>query len=111
MQCRDCGRNFQPFHGKPGFINQCEECATDVPLIGGNMIWEHKTAPGIEIKPLVEAQVFARAQRRSSASSPLRSIVQGREAPRFNPGLKGGSGAQPYAAYTSHLGEKRMVKP
>ncbi len=32
MICRDCNEEFQLTPGKPGFINQCEECATDTPL-------------------------------------------------------------------------------
>lgn len=31
-KCRDCGELFAYYHGKPGYINQCLDCATDVPI-------------------------------------------------------------------------------
>lgn len=31
MTCKDCGTYFSPSPKKPGFINQCEDCAEDVP--------------------------------------------------------------------------------
>jgi hypothetical protein len=64
MICRDCKEEFSPRPNKPGFINQCESCATDVPLLGGNMIWDHKTAPYIEIKSMVKAKSFAAMTKR-----------------------------------------------
>ena len=108
MICRKCKQEFTPYVGKPGYIDECPSCACDVPLVGGNMVWAHKTAPEIEIKSLASARAFAKVQRRFSASSPLASIVQGREA--FNPGTKAKSGAQGGAGYSSRLNEKRVVK-
>jgi hypothetical protein len=32
ITCRDCGQLFEPYPGKPGYINQCENCTVDVPL-------------------------------------------------------------------------------
>lgn len=32
MTCRDCQTDFIPTPGKPGFINQCEDCAIDIPV-------------------------------------------------------------------------------
>lgn len=64
MTCKNCKTDFTPYPGKPGYINQCTECATDVPLLGGNMIYTHKTAPELEIKPLAKAKVFASMQER-----------------------------------------------
>lgn len=32
MICRDCGHDFCPAPNKPGYINQCWDCATDVEL-------------------------------------------------------------------------------
>jgi len=37
MICRDCGLEFEIKHTKKGFINQCDDCATDVPLYMGNI--------------------------------------------------------------------------
>jgi hypothetical protein len=73
-------------------------------VVGGNMVWAHKTAPELEIKPMVFARSFAKATRRFGVG-PLRSIVEGREEC-----LKAHSGAEPGAVYHSHLGEKRSVK-
>jgi len=62
--CRDCGEEFQFKRDKPGYVNQCEDCAEDVERVGGNMIWSHKTAPEIEIKPMEQAKQFAKASKR-----------------------------------------------
>jgi hypothetical protein len=32
MICRDCNEEFVATPGKPGFINQCEDCASDTPV-------------------------------------------------------------------------------
>lgn len=79
MVCRDCGEEFRSTPGKPGYINQCRNCAVDVPLVGGNMIYEHKTAPYIEIKPSVDAKAFAKASRRFGFGVTV-AISQSREA-------------------------------
>jgi len=68
------------------------------------MVWSHKTAPELEIKPMREAILFARLQKRFGVG-PLRAIVQAKE-----PSPKQGSGAEAGAQYISHLGEKRSVK-
>lgn len=118
--CRDCGSPFALFPGKPGYVDQCENCARDVPLLGGNMIWTHKTAPSIEIKPMDQAVLFAKKQKRFGAG-PLRSISQSKEQAHkslvgqspFEPGdgaSKQGTGAEARALYYSKLGEKRSVK-
>src|SRR5579863_8276208 len=65
--CRNCGEEFVVRPGKLGCIDQCVLCATDIPLLGGNMIWAHKTAPEIEIKSMVEAKAFAKKTRRFGA--------------------------------------------
>jgi len=64
IKCRDCGEEFRFTKNKPGYVNQCEDCATDVERVGGNMIWSHKTAPEIEIKPMEQAKAFAKATKR-----------------------------------------------
>ena len=107
-ECRDCGELFYPRPGKPGFIDQCESCARDVELLGGNMIWAHKTAPEIEIKPQAEARAFARKTKRFGAGVTA-SLVSPREAAE-NVGMKRGTGAEDRAPYVTRLGEKRNVK-
>ena len=75
------------------------------------MIWEHKTAPYIEIKSLTQARVFAAKQRRFGAG-PLSSICQSKEqaAPDPSNPSKSKSGAEGGAIYFSKCGEKRTVK-
>jgi hypothetical protein len=110
-ECRHCGTSYDTRTKTKGFIYLCEECsAPDVELHGGNMIWEHKTAPYIEIKPLGEAERFASKQVRSSAASPLRNMCQARYS-REGQELdsKRGSGAETYANYRSPLGESHAV--
>lgn len=65
--CRDCGEEFTEVPGKRGYRNQCPECSekqTEPELLGGNMVYLHKTAPYIELKPLSKAQSFAAMQSR-----------------------------------------------
>lgn len=78
-ECRDCGREFKPMPGKPGYIDQCPNCSKpELDVYGGNMVWHHKTAPELEIKPLAAAKRFSKLQARSG-SGPLRSITTARE--------------------------------
>lgn len=46
MICRDCQQEFALTPNKPGFINQCEECATDIPI--------YKAEQGTEDSGVVE---------------------------------------------------------
>lgn len=74
--CRFCATEFVPKWDKPGRIDVCydPDCQRkdrrqmpEPPKLGGNMIWFHKTAPGLEIKPIAEAREFARKTRRFGA--------------------------------------------
>lgn len=49
-QCVHCGAEFKLYHGKPGKVNECDLCA-DEPVVKytGNMIYDHKTGPSIQI--------------------------------------------------------------
>lgn len=110
MTCRNCGEEFVPRPNKPGYVDQCENCATDVPKLGGNMIWSHKTAPDLEIKPLAQARQFAKLQARIGAGV-TRSLIQSKITNEMDhEASKTGSGAEPHARYFSRLGESRNVK-
>jgi hypothetical protein len=73
IACRDCSNEFDPktTAGRQyGYVNQCNDCADpekEVERLGGNMIWEHKTAPTLEIKPMCKALSFANNQKRIGA--------------------------------------------
>jgi len=110
-ECRNCGELYDPAHKAKGYIYLCEECSgNDVERTGGNMIWEHKTAPYIEIKPMGEAERFAKKQVRTSASSPLLSMCEARYSKEGQElDSKRGSGAETYANYRSSLGESHTV--
>ena len=47
----------------------CAESRTE--LLGGNMVWHHKTAPQLELKPISEARVFASKTRRHAPTASL----------------------------------------
>jgi len=32
IECIKCNEEFIPYHGKPGRINECVGCATDIPV-------------------------------------------------------------------------------
>lgn len=70
LQCRDCGSMFTEKPNKPGYRDQCPECSLKQPEpepIGGNMVWTHKTAPELELKPMHKAKEFAKKQERFGA--------------------------------------------
>ena len=73
--CRDCDEEFVWTPDKPGFINQCADCATDVPKLGGVMNWEHKTAPAIQVVPMTLAKAVSAAHRRVGMGV-IRAIVE-----------------------------------
>ena len=52
MICRDCRQEFTVTSNKPGFINQCEECATDVP--------QYKAEQGTDDSGVVETMTKGR---------------------------------------------------
>lgn len=98
------------FPGKPGYVNQCVDCADDVPLLGGNMIWSHKTAPEIEIKSMAAAKVFASKTRRFGAGVTCCLTQSKATGPDNNGGNPVNGLASAGQQYISRLGEKRVVK-
>jgi hypothetical protein len=116
--CRNCNEEFDPYPGKPGYIDQCEDCAKDIPLLGGNMVWSHKTAPELEIKSMAQARSFARKTKRYGAgvtmclteSKMVDPVTMGRMDPGVLDASKRGTGTEDRAQYVSRLGEKRTVK-
>ena len=49
MNCRHCGGELSDQDLDIGKIDECRECARDVDRYVGHMIWDHKTAPALEI--------------------------------------------------------------
>lgn len=65
----------------PGYRNQCPNCSEkqeEPEHIGGNMIWDHKTAPELELKPMAKAKAFAKKTERFGAGV-TKSITTSRE--------------------------------
>jgi hypothetical protein len=125
--CRYCEEPFKPMPNKPGRIDVCyktdcqEQDEKEMPepdRLGGNMIWNHKTAPEIEVKFLVEAKDFAKKTKRIGAGV-VRSMTESKELSyailtkqQFNgdKAMKKQAGCGEGANYNSKLGEKRTVK-
>ena len=66
-ECVDCGDEYKLTPDKPGKINQCHQCGAKsetTARVGGNMIYDGKQAPEIEIKPMTEAKKFNAKTRR-----------------------------------------------
>jgi Prokaryotic dksA/traR C4-type zinc finger len=64
--CRGCGHSIpdRRLQAVPTTV-WCLTCAESrVELLGGNTIYEHKTGGYVEVKPISEAQTFARKTRR-----------------------------------------------
>ena len=49
VTCIHCEVEFIPAPKKPGKHNECEECANDVDMYTGNMIYDHKVGATIQI--------------------------------------------------------------
>lgn len=49
MNCRHCGGEVTKYDSSYGRIDECRECAKDVERYAGHMVWDHKTAPALEI--------------------------------------------------------------
>ena len=109
--CRDCNKEFvEKLPGTPGFRNQCPTCSLSQPEpepIGGNMIWDHKTAPYIELKPMSQAKVFA-AQTKRFGAGVTACLVESKGEPKDS--AKTGTGSETGSEYRSNLGESRSVK-
>lgn len=68
------------------------------------MVWHHKTAPELEIKPMSDAKDFASKTRRFGFGTTM-SITQQKEKP-----MKRDEGVEVGVVYRSKLGEARSVK-
>jgi hypothetical protein len=49
MKCRHCETELSTLDLSVGKIDECRDCADEVERYAGHMIWDHKTAPVIEI--------------------------------------------------------------
>lgn len=73
--CAKCGRSFKLDPSKRGYANHCPTCSmedNEVSKVGGNMIWDHKTAPYIEIKSMRAAKNFERLRSRGGYNASLK---------------------------------------
>lgn len=65
--CVDCGDNYRLTLNKPGKVNQCHQCGAKsetTARVGGNMVYDGKHAPEIEIKSMAAAKKFNAKTRR-----------------------------------------------
>lgn len=49
MNCRHCGGEITVHDADYGKVDECRDCAKDVDKYVGHMVWDHKTAPALEI--------------------------------------------------------------
>jgi hypothetical protein len=56
MSCIKCGSELSTVDANHGKINECRDCAgKQVAKYGGQMVWDHKTAPALEIHGSVQS--------------------------------------------------------
>lgn len=68
--CTRCGESYRLTRDKPGKIDVCHRCGSmteTTARVGGNMIWDGKHTPEIEIKPMRDARKFNSKTRRLGA--------------------------------------------
>jgi hypothetical protein len=63
--CRTCGEEFTWRPGSPGYVDQCKECAEDVPLLKAEVSWENKHTPIVRVTDAHTADVFNAKMKRS----------------------------------------------
>lgn len=69
-ECSRCGGSYRLTRDKPGKIDVCHQCGSiteTTARVGGNMVWDGKQAPEIEIKPMKDAVKFNSKTRRLGA--------------------------------------------
>ncbi len=69
-ECSRCGDKYRLTRDKPGKIDVCHRCGAITETesrLGGNMVYDGKHAPEIEIKPMREAKRFNSKTRRFGA--------------------------------------------
>lgn len=51
MICVHCEGEFEPYRGKPGKVNECDECGSldEIDKYTGNMVYDHKAGCSIQI--------------------------------------------------------------
>jgi hypothetical protein len=49
VNCRHCGGEITVHDADIGKVDECRDCAKDVEKYVGHMIWDHKTAPALEV--------------------------------------------------------------
>lgn len=82
-ECSRCGGTYRLTRDKPGKIDVCHRCGSITETearVGGNMVWQGKHAPEIEIKPMRAAQRFASKTRRLGAGVTASMIVSKKQA-------------------------------
>jgi len=65
--CRICSSSFDETGRPPGLRDVCRDCESEVSLARGDMIWNHKTAPVLQIRgraPAISPEEHARMRRR-----------------------------------------------
>jgi len=107
--CIKCGLDYELTPNKPGLITTCWDCSIETTQrIAGQMIWEGKHTPVLQLMSKKKAAEFARKTKRFGAGVSCALAPTGAET--GNPGTKAGTGAEKRATYHSKLGEKRQVK-
>jgi hypothetical protein len=66
-KCRDCREWFTPTPNKPGYVNQCANCATDVEKVMAEVSWENKHTPIINVTTRKKAVKFNNSTKRFGA--------------------------------------------
>jgi DksA/TraR C4-type zinc finger protein len=83
-RCVECERSIPAARlaAMPG-TRWCVRCADSrTERIGGNMVWSHKTAPELELRPLSEAREWHRRydRRRATANISVGSYARAQDA-------------------------------
>ena len=95
MHCQHCDSEITTADHGVGKINECRDCAQDVERYVGHMIWDHKTAPVIEIHAGKDSLAALKDGRYNRGLKLVREV---KERSRRREGDAGGSGVslQPF---------------
>lgn len=76
MNCRHCGGDISEHDFDYGKIDECRECAKDVEKYVGHMIWDHKTAPALEIHANAKSLAALRDGRQRAGGSLVHEVKE-----------------------------------
>lgn len=109
MKCRHCEAELSTLDLGVGKIDECRDCAVEVERYAGHMIWDHKTAPVIEIHANASSVAALKDGRHNRGLKLVREVKE-RSRRREGDAGDGALSFTPYNRKTCSLESKTAVE-